>query len=217
MARPSSARFTPQRRSTGSGLHAAAKRNVDLGVLTDLGAHVVAELHRDLAVARLVPALAGHVELELERRLGRRRSRSRCGPRLRAPGSRRRRCRASASGSARPRPGGRCAILAGPVLRWRDLRPAGIEDPILDLGAHETLVSGQLGSREHLLHRDCSPPRLGSPQATGAGDAARRQVQLLELLPGAGLPARLSRACRSATGAASRRRASRRTRPAART
>ena len=29
IARPSSARFTPQRRSTGSGLQAAAKRNVD--------------------------------------------------------------------------------------------------------------------------------------------------------------------------------------------
>ena len=40
-----------------------------LGELADLGAHPVAELHRDLAVAGLVPALAGHVELELERRL----------------------------------------------------------------------------------------------------------------------------------------------------
>ena len=39
-----------------------------LGVLADLGAHVVAELHGDLAVTGLVPALARHVELELERR-----------------------------------------------------------------------------------------------------------------------------------------------------
>ena len=95
-----------------------------LGVLTDLGAHVVAELDRDLAVAGLVPALARHVELQLERRRRRRRSRSRCGRRLRAPGSRRRRCRASANANARPRRDGRRAILAGPVLRMRDLRAA---------------------------------------------------------------------------------------------
>src|SRR5690606_6646285 len=35
-----------------------------------LGAHVVAELDGDLAVAGLVPALAGHVELQLEGHLG---------------------------------------------------------------------------------------------------------------------------------------------------
>src|SRR5205085_9697378 len=40
-----------------------------LGVLADLGAHPVAELHRDLDVTALVPALPRHVELERERRL----------------------------------------------------------------------------------------------------------------------------------------------------
>ena len=40
-----------------------------LGVLADVGAHVVAELDRDLDVASLVPALAGHVELQRERDL----------------------------------------------------------------------------------------------------------------------------------------------------
>ena len=37
-----------------------------LGELADLGAHVLAELDRDLAVASLVPALTRHVELQLE-------------------------------------------------------------------------------------------------------------------------------------------------------
>ena len=37
-----------------------------LGVLADLTAHVLAELEGDLAVASLVPALAGHVELHRE-------------------------------------------------------------------------------------------------------------------------------------------------------
>ncbi|HEV7761348.1 MAG TPA: hypothetical protein VGO78_20225, partial [Acidimicrobiales bacterium] len=40
-----------------------------LGELADLRTHPVAELHRDLAVAGLVPALARHVELQRERRL----------------------------------------------------------------------------------------------------------------------------------------------------
>src|SRR4029079_5190424 len=39
-----------------------------LGELTDLGAHPVAELHGDLDVASLIPALPGHVQLEGERR-----------------------------------------------------------------------------------------------------------------------------------------------------
>ena len=41
-----------------------------LAELAELGAHVAAELDADLAVAGLVPALAGHVELELEGHLG---------------------------------------------------------------------------------------------------------------------------------------------------
>ena len=41
-----------------------------LGELAQLDAHVVEQLHRDLAVAGLVPRLAGHVELELVRRVG---------------------------------------------------------------------------------------------------------------------------------------------------
>jgi hypothetical protein len=40
-----------------------------LGVLADLGAHVITEHQADLDVAGLVPALAGHVELHRERRL----------------------------------------------------------------------------------------------------------------------------------------------------
>ena len=40
-----------------------------LGELADLGTHVLAELDADLDVARLVPALPGHVELQPERRL----------------------------------------------------------------------------------------------------------------------------------------------------
>jgi hypothetical protein len=38
-----------------------------LAVLADAGAHPLAQLDRDLAVAGFVPALAGHVELQLER------------------------------------------------------------------------------------------------------------------------------------------------------
>ena len=75
-----------------------------LAVLADLGAHVVAELHRDLDVAGLVPALAGHVELQREaapRRHGV--VVGACGRRPRGPGSRRRRCRASGAGPGRPR------------------------------------------------------------------------------------------------------------------
>jgi hypothetical protein len=58
---------------TGEPQHGVgvARRLVEergLAELTDLGAHVLAELHRDLAVAGLVPALAGHVELEGEGR-----------------------------------------------------------------------------------------------------------------------------------------------------
>ena len=86
-----------------------------LGELADLGAHPVAELDGDLAVAGLVPALAGHVELELEGDLARcprrcrcrPRSPSRCGRRPRGPGSRPRRCRASARGPRRGRRRGR--------------------------------------------------------------------------------------------------------------
>ena len=40
-----------------------------LAELADLRAHVLGELHRDLDVTGLVPALARHVELQLERRL----------------------------------------------------------------------------------------------------------------------------------------------------
>src|SRR5205814_4004770 len=47
----------------GSGVEAAA-----LAELTDLGAHPLGQLHRDLDVPGLVPRLASHVELEGEGR-----------------------------------------------------------------------------------------------------------------------------------------------------
>ena len=55
----------PQDRVGGAGRLVEER---GLGELADLGAHPVAELHGDLDVAGLVPALAGHVELERERR-----------------------------------------------------------------------------------------------------------------------------------------------------
>src|SRR5262249_462424 len=53
-----------QQRSPGARGLVEDRRLADLA---DLGAHVLGELDRDLAVARLVPRLTGHVELELER------------------------------------------------------------------------------------------------------------------------------------------------------
>ena len=151
-----------------------------LGVLTDLGAHVVAELDRDLAVAGLVPALARHVELELERRRRRRRSRNRCGRRLRAPGSHRRRCRASASGNARRRRGGRRPSWPDRCCAARSWRRAGskMRSSILVRTNRSSRASSDSARnffiRLYLLR--------GFSQATGTGDAARRQVQLLRAL-----------------------------------
>src|SRR4029079_9722491 len=49
----------------------------------------------------------------------------------------------------------------------RDLGAARIEDAVLDLGAHEALVTGQLGLGQHLLHAtdtSCAgSPRLPGP------------------------------------------------------
>ena len=84
------------------GVAGGLEQRDGLAVLADLGPHVVAELHRDLDVAGLVPALAGHVELQRERDLVGGRSRRRCVRHPRGPGSRRRRCRASAAGPDRP-------------------------------------------------------------------------------------------------------------------
>ena len=41
-----------------------------LGVLADLAAHPIAELHADFYVTSFVPTLAGHVELQRKRSLG---------------------------------------------------------------------------------------------------------------------------------------------------
>ena len=73
------------------------------------------------------------------------------------------------------------ASLAGPVLRCGDLGAARIEDAVLDLGADEALVTGELGLGEHLLHATATSCDRFS-QATGTGDPARRQYELLELL-----------------------------------
>ncbi len=48
------------------GVAGSLEQRDGLGVLADLGAHVVAELDRDLDVAGFVPALPSHVELQRE-------------------------------------------------------------------------------------------------------------------------------------------------------
>ena len=58
------------------------------------------------------------------------------------------------------------AILAGPVLRCAIFGAAGIEDAVLDLGAHEALVAGELGLGEELLH-PTGTSSDGSPRLPG--------------------------------------------------
>ena len=194
-----------------------------LGELADLGAHPVAELDGDLAVAGLVPALAGHVELELERRLvaavAGRRSPSRCARRPRGPGSRPRRCRASGPGRRRARPG-----RSGVSRAWARLPAvldrAGVVDAVLDRRPGRSARPGP-DPRRGRTSSCRRPPRLwlsvGVADGARAGDAAGGQHQLLQLGPWWRRPARPRRRSRSATGSASRRRASPRTRPAGRT
>ncbi len=116
-----------------------------LAVLADLGAHVVAELHRDLAVAGLVPALAGHVELELERRfvvVEVEAGAARALERLDLTDEDAVHQRAGTLGRGRTVGGhlGRTEVALGERLVPR------IEDRVLDRGPDEARVAGQLGS-----------------------------------------------------------------------
>ena len=121
------------------------------GVFADLAPHMVAELHRDLTVARLVPALACHVELQRER----------CVVEVevvaRATGAFE--CLDLADEDAmhqRAGPfGGRGAVdrhLGRTGVAQGDLRTARIEDAVFDLRAHEPFVSRELRFSEELLH-----------------------------------------------------------------
>src|SRR6185437_4151459 len=117
-------------------------------------------------VPRLVPALAGHVELQLERRLGV------VEVEASAAGALERlhladedavheRARALRGGRTVGRHLGRAGVAG------RDLGAARIEDAVLDLGADEAVVARELGLREHLLHAtdtSCAgSPRLPGP------------------------------------------------------
>ena len=113
--------------------------------------------------------------------------------------------------------GGRAvaAILAGPVLRSAILAPRGskMRSSILVRTKRSSRASSDSG--EHLLHPTAYLlARSASPRLPGPAMPPDARYELLELVPGGAPPARPSRASRSATGAASRRRASPRTRPA---
>ena len=118
-----------------------------LGELADLGAHVLGELHRDLDVAGLVPALPGHVELQLERRL----VAAVAGVEVPAgaAGALERLDLADEDAVHQLR-GRRRATSASfglkPPRRFspRTRRVAGVEDDVLDPDALEPLVPGQL-------------------------------------------------------------------------
>ena len=127
---------------------------------------------------RLVPALARHVELQLERRglvvevvTGATRAFERLD--LTDEDAVHQRTRTLTGGGTVD------AHLGGTGVALRHLRAARVEETVLDLRAHEALVAGQLGFRKHLLHETQTSYRLFA-QATGAGDAARRQVELLQ-------------------------------------
>ena len=135
-----------------------------LGELAELGAHVIGELHRDLDVASLVPALPGHVELELERDL----ALAAAGLEVptRAPGALERldladedavHQAASAVGSL-----GDPGIEAVLTPTGRHECVAGIEDHVFHGDAHEPIVSGELSRRHQLPHRTPTSVSLAS-------------------------------------------------------
>ena len=138
----------------GVGVAGGLEQQGLLGELADLGAHVLGELHRDLHVAGLVPALAGHVELELER------DRIALGADGEVP--------AGATGAlerldlahedaVHQAAGGIRRLVAvgaepGAGVVGQGDAVAGVEDEVLDAHALEPLVAGQLGDRHVSLH-----------------------------------------------------------------
>src|SRR5207302_6494709 len=136
------------------------------GELADLCAHPVTELHRDLAVTGLVPALPGHVELQLEGNL------VAAGAHVVVPAR-------ATSALQRLQLAHEDAVhqVAGPLRRvWRArIEPpaaagaVGLQPPhgagprvaerLLHLDAREALVPGQLLGRHVPLHRSPSAPR----------------------------------------------------------
>ena len=213
MARPSRARLTPVRRSTGSRLQAASY-SVTFSTNSPGRAHVVAELQGDLAVTGLVPALAGHVELQLERHVvvagPGRRSRSRSARRPRAPAPRRRRSRASGRGPGRGRsagPGSRRRVRPSPGVA---AGPRG-RQPLLGRLADEPVVSGEVTGREE-LPQPLLPGVVGIADRTRAGDPPADTITVSRAA-WRSAARRTSRGSRAATAAASHRLASRRARP----
>ena len=95
------------------------------------------------------------------------------------------RARSAAAGRSRP-------SLAGPVLRWpRPSVPRGSKIAVLDLGAHEALVAGELRLGKHLLHTDCyllASLRFRRPMLPGP--AMPPDASTASRAPAAGGPAR---------------------------
>ena len=135
----------------GIGVAGRLEQQRLLGELADLGAHVLGELDRDLDVAGLVPALAGHVELHGEGHV------------------------VAAGAGVEVVAGATGALerldlahedavheLAGGVGRVGILRlegrlppalpSAGVEHDLLDTDALEPRVACEIVDRQHLLH-----------------------------------------------------------------
>ena len=146
-------------------------------------------LHRDLAVAGLVPALAGHVELQLERRL------VVAVPVVevaaRAAGAFERLDLADEdavhqrAGAHRARRGGRgiepgrCSRLPSVLVGAR----TRVGDALSHLGRARSARRGRAPRRGSIFLMTLLPPRVRGLHADGyrAGDAARGQHELLEL------------------------------------
>src|SRR5437667_6518540 len=154
-----------------------------LAELADLGAHVLGELHRDLAVARLVPRLPGPVELELERHVlvvevERGAAGSFEGLEL---------AHEDAVHQLAGPVGCRRALgleLGGAGVALGDLHLARIHHCFLDLHPDEARVASELLDGEDLLHPTATPSDASAPASS-----------LVPMLPGPVMPPAASTSC----------------------